>query len=194
MKTRHFFRNAISLFLCVLMLAEFVQPAAMAAFRSEQTQEGGTAVLGDDQQTLAIDSAPEKTAPDDALPAAEKEAPDAASPTEEEWGDETDDGDLRWNPFDYLSFGYYPQSLVTDPEMIDWLDQQPKTWKSYGYYLGSATEEGISGHFLPINFDGKMKPRRIMQFADIYFADMKFRPFARSITGNVRKRPAASVS
>lgn len=66
---------------------------------------------------------------------------------------------------DTITYGSYPQSRVTDEAIIDGLDSQSLSWKSYNYYSGAG---GYSD-------DGNMKPSDYMKYADIVFNGNKYR-------------------
>lgn len=57
---------------------------------------------------------------------------------------------------DYVQYGNYPQSRVTDSSTLTLLDNKIKRWKSYNYYSG----DGIWNN-------GKMTPSNYMYYADI---------------------------
>ena len=65
---------------------------------------------------------------------------------------------------EYIQYGTYPQSQVTDSALIKKLDAAQKTWKSYGYYSGTGNTE-----------DGKMTPYDDMHFADFFWNGEKYR-------------------
>ena len=65
---------------------------------------------------------------------------------------------------DIIKFGSYPQSRVTDEAIIDGLDSQSLSWKSYNYYSGTGSWD-----------DGNMKPSDYMKYADIVFNGNKYR-------------------
>ncbi len=64
----------------------------------------------------------------------------------------------------HVLYGSYPQSLVTDEYLISLLDEEDKTWTSYGYYIGT----GQKG-------DGLMAPDDFMQYCDFEFGSEKYR-------------------
>lgn len=66
---------------------------------------------------------------------------------------------------DTISFGTYPQTKVTDENLIAELDAAEKTWTSYRYYSGT----GGSG------YDGLQEPGDWMRFADFFHAGEKYR-------------------
>ena len=65
---------------------------------------------------------------------------------------------------DIIKFGSYPQSRVTDEAIIDGLNSQSFSWKSYNYYSGTGDWD-----------DGNMKPSDYMKYADIVFNGNKYR-------------------
>lgn len=65
---------------------------------------------------------------------------------------------------DTITYGSYPQSRVTDEAIIDGLDSQSLSWKSYNYYSGTGK-----------GYDGNMKPSDYMKYADIVFNGNKYR-------------------
>lgn len=65
---------------------------------------------------------------------------------------------------DHIQFGTYPQSLVTDDNLINKLDSIDKCWKSFDYYCGTGDE-----------YDGKMTPDDYMKFADFFYGTKKYR-------------------
>ena len=65
---------------------------------------------------------------------------------------------------DIIKFGSYPQSRVTDEAIIDGLNSQSLSWKSYNYYSGTGSWS-----------DGNMKPSDYMKYADIVFNGNKYR-------------------
>ena len=65
---------------------------------------------------------------------------------------------------DTITYGSYPQSRVTDEAIIDGLDSQSLSWKSYNYYSGTGDSA-----------DGNMKPSDYMKYADIVFNGNKYR-------------------
>ena len=100
----------------------------------------------------------------DALPAAEaaQEATDLpadASPQE------------AWEAGDIVSFGTYPQSLVSSADLIQQLDKVNKNWQSYGYYSGNYDRVTQTGGL----DDGKMQPGDWMRYADITLDGEKYR-------------------
>lgn len=65
---------------------------------------------------------------------------------------------------DIIQFGSYPQSRVTDEAIIDGLNSQSLSWKSYNYYSGTGS----------LSY-GNMKPSDYMKYADIVFSGNKYR-------------------
>lgn len=65
---------------------------------------------------------------------------------------------------DIITFGKYPQSLVTDEELISILQSDSSDWISYGYYSGSGD----------LN-DGQMKPSDYMRYKDVDFNGERYR-------------------
>ena len=65
--------------------------------------------------------------------------------------------------YDTIQFGNYPQSRVTDNSLINALNDAPKTWQSYGYYIGNDS------------YDGLMQPGDWMQYADFSSGGVKYR-------------------
>ena len=65
---------------------------------------------------------------------------------------------------DIIKFGSYPQSKVTDEAIIDGLNSQSLSWKSYNYYSGTGDYR-----------DGKMVSSDYMQYADIKIDGAKYR-------------------
>ena len=63
---------------------------------------------------------------------------------------------------DIIEFGSYPQSRVTDEAIIDGLDSQSLSWKSYNYYSGKGG-------------GSTTKPSDYMKYADIVFNGNKYR-------------------
>ena len=92
-------------------------------------------------------------------------------------------GDPTVHTGELMMYGTYPQSPVSDSATVSKLNNTEKTWKSYGYYMGNATavdqeiEYSADGRTWTelVNFDGKMKPRRYMQFADFFCEGVKYR-------------------
>lgn len=65
---------------------------------------------------------------------------------------------------DIIELGEYPQSQVTDSQIIATLDDIEKTWISYKYYSGTGTY-----------IDGQMKQGDWMRFSDITLNNNRFR-------------------
>ena len=65
---------------------------------------------------------------------------------------------------DIIKFGSYPQSKVTDEAIIDGLNSQSLSWKSYNYYSGTGSWS-----------DGNMTASDYMKYADIVFNGNKYR-------------------
>lgn len=65
---------------------------------------------------------------------------------------------------DIIEFGSYPQSKVTDAELISALDSVSKSWISYGYYSGTGEWA-----------DGKMTAKDYMQYADVTYKGERYR-------------------
>ena len=65
---------------------------------------------------------------------------------------------------DLVTFGWYPQTKVTDSAMVDTLSAQPCTWHSYGYYTGTGSYS-----------DGKMVPSGYMEYTDVTYDGRKYR-------------------
>ena len=63
-----------------------------------------------------------------------------------------------------VAFGSYPQSIVTDADLITALDAAAKDWHSYGYYTGTGSVA-----------DGNMQPSDFMQYADIQLENERYR-------------------
>ncbi len=68
---------------------------------------------------------------------------------------------------DTIEFGTYPQTEVTDSELIAALDAADKAWASYGYYSGSDMFSGST--------DGQMQSGDWMEFADLFYGGKKYR-------------------
>ena len=75
---------------------------------------------------------------------------------------------LAVNVGDTIQFGTYPQSQVTDADLIDALAAAPKAWASYGYY-SSPTDSNTSMN------DGLMAAGDWMRFADFSYNGQKYR-------------------
>ncbi len=67
-----------------------------------------------------------------------------------------------YNVGDHIQFGTYPQTRVDETEELA-AAAAAATWKSYGYYSGNGT------------LDGLMQPGDWMQFADFYCGGEKYR-------------------
>ncbi len=67
-----------------------------------------------------------------------------------------------YNVGDHIQFGTYPQTRVDETEELA-AAAAAATWKSYGYYSGTGTENGL------------MQPGDGMQFADFYCGGEKYR-------------------
>lgn len=65
---------------------------------------------------------------------------------------------------DRIQFGTYPQTRVTNENLISELDRTPKKWASYGYYNNSNYFE-----------DGQTQPSDWMQYADFFNNGAKYR-------------------
>ncbi len=63
-----------------------------------------------------------------------------------------------------ISYGSYPQSKVTNKNLISQLSAQPATWHSYGYYAGDGY----------IN-NGRMAPSDYMRYTDVTYNGNKYR-------------------
>lgn len=63
---------------------------------------------------------------------------------------------------DIITFGSYPQSLVSDPDLIEALNNQTINWVSYGYYSG----EGKHGTMVKSDY---------MKYADVTYGGEKYR-------------------
>ncbi|MBE6784451.1 MAG: hypothetical protein E7536_10645 [Ruminococcaceae bacterium] len=64
---------------------------------------------------------------------------------------------------DIIEFGSYPQTRVTDVELIAALDSQHKNWISYEYYSGTD------------KYSDKSEPGDWMKYADITYGEQKYR-------------------
>lgn len=78
--------------------------------------------------------------------------------------DSQNDGETDYKVGDIITFGGYPQSLVTDEETLAALDAAEKNWKSYGYYSGTGD---------PQNW--QMQPGDWMRYTDIMLDGVKYR-------------------
>ena len=65
---------------------------------------------------------------------------------------------------DIIEFGNYPQTEVTDRDLIEKLDKIEKDWTSYKYYSGTGEQ-----------YDGKMKSSDFMKYADFFYKGVKYR-------------------
>lgn len=65
---------------------------------------------------------------------------------------------------DIITFGSYPQSEVTDEELIAALNSCEGEWVSYNYYLGTGIWD-----------DGKMAPSDFMRYKDVEYENNKYR-------------------
>ncbi len=54
---------------------------------------------------------------------------------------------------DYIYFGEYAQTRVTDEALTEILDEQASEWKSYGYYAGGAVSDYMQ--YTDVEYDGK---------------------------------------
>lgn len=63
-----------------------------------------------------------------------------------------------------IQLGSYPQSKVTDMELIDALNSADGKWLSYRYYEGTGDL-----------YDGQMKPSDYMMYRDVTLGDAKYR-------------------
>ncbi len=70
-----------------------------------------------------------------------------------------------------IEFGSYPQSQVTDSEMLSKLNKQDLSWQSYGYYSGDGTlYSGVPGDWMKyadVSMDGN-------QYRAVFFS--QYRP------------------
>ena len=65
---------------------------------------------------------------------------------------------------DLVTFGWYPQTKVTDGGILAALDAAPQTWRSYGYYTGTGKYS-----------DGNMAPSGYMEYTDVTYGGQKYR-------------------
>lgn len=65
---------------------------------------------------------------------------------------------------DIIELGSYPQSRVTDSDLLSKLNSLSLDWISYGYYSGT-------GHWA----DGQMKPSDYMKYTDVNYKGVKYR-------------------
>lgn len=70
---------------------------------------------------------------------------------------------------DVIEFGSYPQSLVTDEEILAALNSLPLEWKSYGYYSRAYGNEPN------YDVDYLMRQSDFMQYTDVTFGSVKYR-------------------
>ena len=66
--------------------------------------------------------------------------------------------------YETIEYGSYPQSKVTDSDLIAALNGQAADWQSYGYYTGTGDP-----------FDGNMAPSGYMEYIDIEYSAQKYR-------------------
>ena len=64
---------------------------------------------------------------------------------------------------DTIQFGTYPQTKVTDDDLIAALNDAEKTWMSYGYYSGNGA------------YNGQQQPGDWMRYADFFYGGEKYR-------------------
>ena len=76
---------------------------------------------------------------------------------------------ISYNAEDIVSFGLYPQTKVTDEDLIKQLDKQSLSWKSYGYYSGNDIDGDGEGDV------GTMVQGDYMKYADFTYSFQKFR-------------------
>ena len=65
---------------------------------------------------------------------------------------------------DIIEFGSYPQTKVTDSDLIAALNAQATDWQSYGYYSGTGSGS-----------DGQMTSSDYMQYCDVTYGEQKYR-------------------
>ena len=70
---------------------------------------------------------------------------------------------------DLVQIGTYPQTRVTDEELIEALDAQSAAWQSYGYYSGTYTVPAYP------DSNGCMTASNYMQYADVTYAGDRYR-------------------
>ncbi len=70
---------------------------------------------------------------------------------------------------DIVKFGSYPQSKVTDDELLSELNSLELDWKSYGYYTGNVR---VYDGSYP---NGEMTPSDFMRYADVKYEGEKYR-------------------
>ena len=75
--------------------------------------------------------------------------------------------EVEYNIGDTILFGNYPQSLVTDNELIVKLNAEEKEWQSYGYYHTEYKDYVREG--------GAMRADDYMQYADLFYEGRKYR-------------------
>ncbi len=63
-----------------------------------------------------------------------------------------------------LTFGWYPQSKVTDSTIVNTLNKQEPVWNSYGYYNGKGNYD-----------DGNMTQSGYMEYTDVSLDGKKYR-------------------
>lgn len=63
-----------------------------------------------------------------------------------------------------VTFGWYPQTKVTDGDLVNTLNTQSAAWHSYGYYTGTGNYS-----------DGNMVPSGYMVYTDVTYGDQKYR-------------------
>ncbi len=67
---------------------------------------------------------------------------------------------------DVVTFGSYPQTLVSNNDLIDELDQVSKTWEKYPYYSKNTSPK--SSQVANLNYS-------LMEYADFYYGNQKYR-------------------
>lgn len=65
---------------------------------------------------------------------------------------------------DIIEFGSYPQSEVTDSNLISTLNSLSKTWLSYGYYISTGDR-----------YDSDMQTSDFMKYADVTYNGNRYR-------------------
>ncbi len=73
-------------------------------------------------------------------------------------------GTGNYSTGDYIYYGTYPQSEVTDSALVSALNGASGSWKSYGYYSGTGDWD-----------DGQMKPSDYMRYKDVSYNGSKYR-------------------
>lgn len=69
-----------------------------------------------------------------------------------------------------IEYGSYPQTKVTDAELIAALNAAPQEWQSYGYYCSDEPGEYVFiGDWQILEFSGKMYPSDYMQYTDVEY-------------------------